>query len=56
MRNLVLRSLLLALFVIPVAAALEPHPRRALWKALLLFAGFNLFYMLALRFLFPILS
>lgn len=56
MRNLVLRSLLLALFTIPIIAALEPHPRRALRKALLLFVGFNVLYMLALRFLYPILS
>ncbi len=56
MRNLVLRSLLLALLTIPFVAAREPHPRRALKKALLLFVGFNLFYMLALRFLYPILS
>lgn len=55
MRNLLLRSIMLALVVIPLVAARDPHPRRALRKALVLFLGFNLFYMLALRFLYPIL-
>jgi hypothetical protein len=56
MRNLVLRSLMLALLTIPFIAAREPHPYRSLRKALLLFVGFNLLYMLALRFLYPVLS
>jgi hypothetical protein len=56
MRNLVLRSLILALLTIPFVAARDPHPRRSLKKALLLFVGFNLLYMLALRFLYPVLS
>ena len=56
MRNLVVRSLILALLTIPFIAAREAHPRRALKKALLLFVGFNLLYMLALRFLYPVLS
>lgn len=55
MRNLLLRSIMLALVIIPFVAAREPHPRRALRKALTLFVGFNLFYLLALRFLYPVL-
>ncbi len=55
MRNLLLRSIMLALVVIPLVAARDAHPRRALRKALVLFLGFNLFYMLALRFLYPVL-
>ena len=56
MRNLVLRSLILAMLPIPFIAARDPHPHRALRKALLLFVGFNVLYMLALRFLYPVLS
>lgn len=56
MRDLVLRSILIAMLVIPFVAARDPHPRRALAKGLLWFVGFNVFYMLALRFLYPVLS
>ena len=56
MRTLVLRCLLFALLVIPFISAHEPNPMRALKKTLALFVGFNLLYMLALRFLYPHLS
>lgn len=56
MRNLILRSVLIALVLIPIIAAREPHPRRAVRKAILLFVGANVLYMLALRFLYPVLS
>lgn len=56
MRDLLLRSVFLALFVIPIIAAREPNPMRGLKKALAWFVGFNLLYMLALRFLYPHLS
>ena len=56
MRDLVLRSVMLATLVIPFVAAREPHPVRALKKALAWFVGFNLLYMLALRFIYPHLS
>lgn len=55
MRNFILRSVMLGLLVVPFIAARDPHPRRAVRKAAVLFAGFNLFYMLALRFLYPAL-
>lgn len=55
MRDLLLRSVLLALIVIPIVAAREPNPRRGLRKAVGWFVGFNLLYMLALRFVYPLL-
>jgi hypothetical protein len=48
--------MLLALLVIPVVAARDPRPVRGLKKAFVWFVTFNLFYMLALRFLYPSLS
>jgi hypothetical protein len=56
LRNVLLRSVMLAMLVIPFVAAREPHPVRALKKALALFVGLNVLYMLALRFLYPYLS
>lgn len=56
MRDLILRSMLVAVLAIPLVAARDPQPRRALTKAVLWFVVFNLFYMLALRFLYPVLS
>ena len=56
MRDLVLRSILIAMLVIPFVAAREPDPRRALVKGVLWFLGFNVFYMLALRFVYPALA
>ena len=54
MRDLILRSMLIAVLVIPFIAARDPHPRRGLTKAVVWFVVFNLFYMLALRFLYPV--
>ncbi len=56
MRDLILRSVLFAMILIPFLAARDPHPRRALKKAVAWFVAFNVFYMLALRFLYPVLS
>ncbi len=56
MRDFVLRSLLVAVIVIPFVAARDPNPVRGLKKALAWFVGFNLLYMLALQFLYPYLS
>ena len=53
MRNALLQSLILALLVIPLAAATDPRPLHGLKRALAWFAGFNLFYLLALRFVYP---
>lgn len=56
MRDLVLRTMLFALIVIPFMAAREPNPARGLKKAIAWFVGFNLLYMLALRFVYSRLS
>jgi hypothetical protein len=56
MRTLLLRSLLFAVLAIPFIAAREPNPMRGLKKTVALLIGFNLLYMLALRFLYPHLS
>jgi hypothetical protein len=53
MRTALLQSLMVALLVIPLAAASDPRPVRGLKKALVWFAGFNLFYLFALRFIYP---
>lgn len=52
LRNLLLRSLLVALIAIPFIAAYDPNPRRGLKKAVAMFAGFCFFYMLALGLLY----
>lgn len=56
MRNFILRSVLIALVLVPIVAARDPHPGRAIRKAILLFVAANVLYMLALRFLYPVLS
>jgi hypothetical protein len=53
MRTALLQSMMLALLVIPLAAARDPRPVRGLKKAVVWFVGFNLFYLLALRFIYP---
>jgi hypothetical protein len=53
MRTALLQSLMLALLVIPIAAARDRRPVRGLKKALVWFVWFNLFYLVALRFLYP---
>lgn len=55
MRDLVLRSLLVAMFVIPFVAARERNAMRGLKKAIALFVVFNVLYMLALKFVYPLL-
>lgn len=56
MRDVLLRSMLVALIVIPLVAARDPNPVRGLKKAIAWFVGFNLLYMLALRFVYSQLS
>ena len=56
MRNLLLRSVIFAILIIPFVAAREPSPMRGLKKALGLFLVFNVLYMLALRLIYPHLS
>jgi hypothetical protein len=52
-RNLILRSVLVALIAIPFLAAYDKNARRGLKKVVFLFAGFCFLYMLALRFIYP---
>lgn len=56
MRSVLLQSMMLALLVIPIVAARDASPLLGLKKALVWFAGFNLLYALALRFVYPSLS
>lgn len=56
MRDLILRSVMLAMLIIPFIAAREPNPLRALKKAIAWFVSFNVLYMLALRFIYPHLA
>lgn len=56
MKDTLLRSVMIAVLIIPFVAAREPHPMRALKKAVALFFGFNVLYMLALRFVYSHLS
>ncbi len=51
MSKAILLSAVLAIIALPVIAAKEKNPRKGLKKAILYMAIFNLFYMLALRFI-----
>jgi hypothetical protein len=53
MRNALLQSMMIALLVVPFVAARDPRPLRGLKKAVMWFVGFNLFYLFALRFIYP---
>ena len=52
MRTALLQSLMLAVLVIPIVAARDQRPVRGFKKALVWFVWFNLFYLVALRFLY----
>lgn len=56
MRSPLLQSLMLAMMLIPIIAARDASPLRGLKKAIVWFAWFSLFYVAALRFLYPRLS
>lgn len=53
MEKLLLLSVLIALVALPVNAARARHPSRALKRALVGLALFNLFYVVGLRFIYP---
>lgn len=53
MRNLLLRTALVAIVAIPFIAAFDPNPRRGLKKVAVWFGAFCLVYMVALYFLYP---
>lgn len=53
MSKLALLLIALALVVIPLIAARDPHPWRGLKRALIWVGGFNLFFVFFLRFIVP---
>ena len=53
MQKLLLISVIVATLAIPIRAARDPHPARALKRAVAGFAGFALFYLFSLRFIYP---
>jgi hypothetical protein len=55
MKSLVLLSVVIAMICIPVLAARDRSPVRALKKTLLVIVVFNLVYLLVLRFVYPYL-
>lgn len=56
MKGLLTQSVLIGLLAIPLIAARERSAVRGLKKAILLYVGFGVCYMLALRFVYPHLS
>ena len=53
MKNSLLVSIILAMIVIPIVAARDPNPVRAIKKALLYSLAFAFVYLLAIRFVYP---
>ena len=53
MRKTLLMSIVVAMIAIPMLAAREKNPVRAVKKALLYAFGFAIFYLLAIRFIYP---
>lgn len=53
MSKLLLLSFVVALVALPILAARDPHPRRALKKTIAWTVAFNAFYLFALRFILP---
>lgn len=56
MQKLLLLSTVISLVALPVIASREPHPRRALKKAVVWLVLFNFFYLFAVRVIYPRLS
>ena len=53
MRKTLPMSIVVAMIAIPMLAAREKNPVRAVKKALLYAFGFAIFYLLAIRFIYP---
>lgn len=53
MGKLLLLSLLLATIALPMWAASDPSPLRGLRRAMLWLVGFNVFYLIAIIYIFP---
>ena len=56
MAKILLLSIVIGMIAIPVLAAREENPRRALRNTVLLTAAFNVLYLLAVRFIYPHLN
>ncbi len=52
MARMLLISILVAIVALPVLAAREPRPGKALKKSLFYFIAFNLFYLFSVRYLY----
>jgi hypothetical protein len=55
-KKLLLLSVVIATIVVPVLAARDPSPARAVKKTVVLMVLFGLFYLLAMRFIYPLLD
>jgi hypothetical protein len=53
MAKLLLLSTLIAMIGIPISCATARSPRRGLQRAVLLFFAYNLFYLFAVRWIYP---
>lgn len=53
MQKLLLLSTVISLVALPIIASKDPHPKRALKKAILWLVAFNFFYLFAARVIYP---
>jgi len=53
MAKLLLMSTVISLFAIPLLCAEDRSPRRGLQKVVLLLVAYNLFYLFAVRWIYP---
>jgi len=53
MQKLLLLSTVISLVALPIIASKEPHPKKALKKAILWLIAFNFFYLFAVRVIYP---
>jgi 8-oxo-dGTP diphosphatase len=51
--KILLLSVVIAMMAIPILSARDTNPRRSVRKVILLIFVFNLFYLLAVRFIYP---
>ncbi len=53
MQKILLLSTVISLVALPVIASKDPHPKRAMKKAILWLVAFNFFYLFATRVIYP---
>jgi hypothetical protein len=53
MQKLLLLSTIISLVALPILASRDPHPKRALKKAILWIVAYNFFYLFAVRVIYP---